>query len=165
MESQSLLIMALSLVAVVSLVQLPEHITQDTWLALVDGRFITAHGVPQHDTLFVITHGARWIDQQWLAQLALYGLDRVGGLALYGLIYVALTFAGFGLAVAAARKLGGSERHALWVLPIAGFLYFAGSSNVRTQGFAYPLFSATLWLLARETRRPTIAGSTSCSRC
>ena len=152
LEGQSLLIMALAVVAVVSLVQLPQHITQDTWLALAGGRYVAAHGIPQHDTLFVITHGARWVDQQWLAQLALYGLNAAGGLALYGLVYVALTFAGFTIALAAGRKLGGSERHALWVLPIAGFLFFAGSSNVRTQGFAYPLFSATLWLLAREVR-------------
>jgi hypothetical protein len=144
--------MALAVVAIVSLVQIPQHITQDTWLALVDGRYITQHGIPQHDTLFVITHGARWLDQQWLAQLMLYGLTQAGGLALYAVVYVAMTMAGFVLAIAAARALGGSERHVLWVLPIAGFLYFAGSSNIRTQGFAYPLFSATLWLLARGVR-------------
>jgi MFS family permease len=152
LEGQSLLIMALAVVAVVSLAQIPQHITQDTWLALVDGRYITQHGIPQHDNLFVITRGARWLDQQWLAQLALYGLNQVGGLALYAVVFVALTMAGFCLAIAAARALGGSERHILWVLPLAGFLYFAGSSNIRTQGFAYPLFTVTLWLLARAVR-------------
>lgn len=149
-----MLIMALAVVAVVSLAQIPQHITQDTWLALVDGRYISQHGIPQHDNLFVITRGARWLDQQWLAQLTLYGLNQVGGLALYALVYIALAMTGFCLALAAARALGGSERHTLWVLPIAGFLYFAGSSNIRTQGFAYPLFSATLWLLARGIRDP-----------
>jgi MFS family permease len=152
LDANSLLILGLAVVAVVSLVQLPQHITQDTWLALVDGRYIAAHGIPQHDTLFAITRGTHWYDQQWLAQLALYGLNQIGGLALYGLVYVALTMAGFVLSVGAARALGASERHILWVLPFAGFFYFAGSSNVRTQGFAYALFSATLWLLARETR-------------
>jgi hypothetical protein len=31
---------------------------------------------------------------------------------------------------------------------VAAFLYFAGSLQIRTQGFAYPLFAGTLWLLA-----------------
>jgi hypothetical protein len=149
-ESQALLIMALCAIAVFSLAKLPQHITQDTWLALVDGRYIAAHGIPHHDTLYVLTHGARWIDQQWLAQLILYGLNQIGGLALYGILYAALTVVGFALAIAAARRLGGSERHVLWTLPLTGALYFAGSFNVRTQGLALPLFSATLWLLARE---------------
>ncbi len=156
LESQSLLISALAIVALVSLAQLPQHFTQDTWLALVDGRYITAHGIPGHDTLFAMTHGVRWLDQQWLAQLAIYGLYQIGSLALYGLVYVALTMAGFAIAVAAGRALGASERHILWMLPVAGFLYFAGSSNVRTQGFAYPLLSITLWLLAREA--PSVQG-------
>ncbi len=153
LEAHSLVIAGLAVIAAFSLTKLPQHITQDTWLALVDGRYIAAHGVPTRDTLFVITHGVHWYDQQWLAQLALYGLNQVGGLGAYGLVYVALTVAGFGLAIGAARVLGASERHVLWLLPLVGFLYFAGSSNVRTQGFAYPLFSGVLWLLARETTR------------
>ena len=71
---------------------------------------------------------------------------------MYELLYVGLMMAGVGLAIGAGRALGGSERHLLWVLPLAGALYFAGSFNIRTQGFALPLFAATLWLLAREAR-------------
>jgi hypothetical protein len=152
LDGQSLLLTGLAAVAVLSLAKLPQHISQDTWLSLVDGRYIAAHGIPHHDSLFVMTHGTRWIDQQWLSQLALYGVNQMGGLALYGLVYVAMTMLGFGLAMAAARALGGSERHLLSVLPLTGVVYFAGSFNVRTQGFALPLFSATLWLLAREIR-------------
>ena len=152
LERHALLITALAAVGVISLGTLPQHITQDSWLALIGGRYIVAHGIPHHDTLFIMTHGAHWIDQQWLAQLALYGLDRLGGLPLYGLVYVAITILGLTLAVAAGRALGGTERHVLWVLPIATGLYFAGAFNVRTQGFALPLFSAVLWLLAREFR-------------
>ncbi len=153
LESQALMITGLAAIGAFSLTKLPQHITQDTWLALVDGRYIAAHGIPSHDTLFVMTHGVHWYDQQWLAQLWLYWLNQIGGLAAYGLAYAALTMLGFALAIGAARTLGGSERHVLWLLPIVGFLYFAGSSNVRTQGFAYPLFSATVWLLARETAK------------
>jgi hypothetical protein len=59
------------------------------------------------------------------------------------------------MAIAAARRLGATEAHVVWVLPVAAFLYFAGSFQIRTQGFAYPLFVGTLWLLAAEVRAPT----------
>src|SRR5579862_1141209 len=152
LEAQSLAIMLLAAVAVFAITEIPQHLIQDSWLALIAGRYIASHGIPQHDTLFLITHGARWIDQQWLSQLALYGLDKVGGLALYGLVYVGLELAAITIATAAGRTFGGSERHMLWVLPLALAIYFLGSLNIRTQGFAYPLFAATLWLLAREAR-------------
>ena len=152
LDNQALLVTAMCAVAIFSVAKLPLHLTQDSWLALVGGRYVAAHGIPHHDTLFFVTHGARWIDQQWLAQLLIYDLYRVGGLVLYELFYVVLMMAGVGLAIAAGRALGGSERHLLWVLPLAGALYFAGSFNIRTQGFALPLFAATLWLLAREAR-------------
>ena len=144
---------ALALAAAISLAEAPSHINQDAWLGLVDGRYIAQHRIPHTDTLAILTHGTQWIDQQWLAQLAIYGLYQLGGLPLYSIVYVALTVGSFGMAIAAARRLGGSEAQVLWVLPVAAFLYIAGSGQIRTQGFAYPLFVATLWLLAAEIRR------------
>jgi hypothetical protein len=35
---------------------------------------------------------------------------------------------------------------------VAGFLYVVGSSAIRTQGLAYPLFVAVVWLLAKAAR-------------
>ncbi len=32
------------------------------------------HGLPRRDTLTIVSEGRHWIDQQWLGQLALYGL-------------------------------------------------------------------------------------------
>jgi hypothetical protein len=155
LERQALFVAGLAIVAAVILGKLPAHLNQDGWLALVDGRYVAQHGIPHHDTLAVLTHGNTWIDQQWLAQLGIYGLDRLGGLALYSIVYVGLTVGGLGMAIAASRRLGGSERHVVWVLPLAAFLYFAGSFQIRTQGFAYPLFVGTLWLLAVDLRRPS----------
>jgi hypothetical protein len=155
LEGQALFVAGLAAVAAVILGLVPSHLNQDGWLALVDGRYVAQHGIPHYDNLAVLTAGAHWIDQQWLAQLALYGLDRVGGLALYSSVYVFLAVGSFGLAIAAARRLGATERHVVWVLPLAAFLYFAGSFQIRTQGFAYPLFVATLWLLAADLRRPS----------
>ena len=59
---------------------LPVELVQDSYLALVSGREVALHGLPQHDALTIWTLGARWIDQQWLGQLFYYGLARVGGI-------------------------------------------------------------------------------------
>jgi hypothetical protein len=154
LESQALFVAALAAVAAFSLARVPDHLNQDGWLALVSGRYVANHGIPRHDTLTVMAHGASWIDQQWLAQLAMYGLYVLGGLALYSLVYVALIVIGLAISIAAARDLGASERHVLCAFPLVGFLYLAGSFQIRTQGFAYALFALTLWLLASEARSP-----------
>lgn len=152
-ERNALFLIGLAGVAMVSAVTLPAHMNQDAWLALVDGRYIASHGIPFHDSLNVMTHGVRWVDQQWLAQLLLYELTRLGGLALYAFVYLALTVLALGIAMSAARSLGGRDNHIVWVLPAAGILYLVGAFQVRTQGLAYPLFAATLWLLAADARR------------
>lgn len=155
LQEQSLFVASVAAIAVVSLATVPLHLGQDGWLALIGGRYVASHGIPSTDTLTVLTHGARWLDQQWLAQLVLYRVDQLGGLFLYALVYVALTSLGLGLAIAAARSLGGTERTIVWVLIPAAFLYVAGSFELRTQGLAYPLFAAVLWLLAKEVRAPS----------
>jgi hypothetical protein len=155
LEAQALFVAGAAAVAAFSVAKIPQHLNQDGWLALVGGRYVAGHGIPSSDTLTVLGHGTRWVDQQWLAQLILYRLEQLGGLKLYAVLYVVLTLAGLLLAIAAARSLGGSEGTILWVLPGAGFLYFAGSFQIRTQGFAYALFVAVLWLLAQEVRAPS----------
>jgi hypothetical protein len=155
LETQSLFVAGVAGVAIVTLATIPLHLGQDGWLALVGGRYIASHGVPSVDTLNILTHGARWLDQQWLAQLLLYRVDQLGGLFLYGAVYVTLTSVSLGAAIAAARSLGGTERTVLWTLIPSAFLYIAGSFAIRTQGLAYPLFVAVLCLLAREVREPS----------
>ena len=155
LEGEALFVAGVAAVAAIILGKIPAHLNQDAWLALVDGRYVAQHGLPHHDTLAVLTHGARWIDQQWLAQLVIYRLDQIGGLRLYSLVYVMLTVGSLAFAIAAARRLGGSAKHVVWVLPLAAFLYFVGSFQIRTQGFAYPLFVGTVWLLAADARRPS----------
>src|SRR5207253_11145412 len=65
---------------VLVIVALPLQLVQDSWLALVSGREVAQHGLPQHDSLTLWTMGDRWIDQQWLGQLGYYGLARLGGM-------------------------------------------------------------------------------------
>jgi hypothetical protein len=123
------------------------HVRSDTWLAVVAGRLVWNQGLPHHDTLTVWAQGRDWVDQQWLGQLAFYGLHTVGGLRLLLLVHIALLVAGFAAALAFARRTGGSPRS----VAIVGFLSLfvaLPNSAARTQTFAYVLFVGVFWLLA-----------------
>src|SRR2546421_13080478 len=82
--SDTLLLAVLALVAVALLVLMPTTFLQDTWLALVAGRVLWHSGVPHHEVLTIYSAGSVWIDQQWVSQLAMYGLWRPGGAGLVG---------------------------------------------------------------------------------
>jgi hypothetical protein len=154
LEARAMFVIAVSAVLIISLLGIPRHLSQDGWLALVSGRLIAAHGIPHHDYFSYLTHGVRWVDQQWLAQLVMYELERIGGLPLLCVLYVLVTVAAFAGAVAAARKLGGEDLHVLEATLPGAFFYLVTALSIRTQGLAYPLFVATVWLLASELRSP-----------
>lgn len=145
-------VIAVSAVFMISLLGIPKHLSQDGWLALISGRTIAAHGIPQHDYFSVLTHGVRWVDQQWLAQWLMYEVEHIGGLPLLCVLYVLVTVAAFAGAVAAARKLGAEDLHVLEATLPGAFFYLVTALSIRTQGLAYPLFVATLWLLASDLR-------------
>lgn len=128
----------------------PALVVQDTWLTLVSGREIASHGLPFVDHLTVLGAGRRWIDQQWLAQLTLYGAAKVGiGAAVA--VHLAAVAVAFALAAHTARMRGASPRSiaAFFVLAVAAAPW---ALQVRAQGIALPLFAATVWLLARDRR-------------
>ncbi len=141
-------------VAAVLLTALPSAILNDTWLALVDGRWIAQHGIPHHVVLTVFGYGHPWHDQQWLAQLLMYGLQQLGGLPLLGVVTVALVLTGLAGAAAAAIRLGASPRAVLPVFLVVAMIDIV-ATEVRTQSFAYPLFVLVVYLLAADSRRST----------
>ncbi|MBV9820237.1 MAG: hypothetical protein JOZ07_18050 [Solirubrobacterales bacterium] len=152
--SDTLLGVALAALALVLVAHLAADINVDSWLQLVTGRQIWTNGIPHRETLTIIGHGERWVDQQWLAQLAGYAIDRAGGLALLGLVNIALLVGSVAGAVAGARRLGAPSRSVLLVLPAAVTLMMP-SREIRTQELAMPLFVATAYLLARDSRSPS----------
>jgi hypothetical protein len=154
-EARALFIVAVSVVLILTLAGIPQHLAQDGWLALVAGRLVATHGVPHHDYFTVMAHGQHWVDQQWLAQFAMYELQRLGGFQLLTVVYVFITTAAFGAAIAVARRLGGEDLHVLAMLPLGAFFYLVTAVSIRTQGLAYPLFIATLYLLATDVRADT----------
>jgi hypothetical protein len=134
------------------LVDAPGRIAIDTFFDLTAGRDIVQHGLPHSDRLMAFTAGQRWEDQQWLAHVADYGLFALGGLPLVAIADVASLVGALAIAIAAARRLGGSP---LWTTAVASpivLLYI--STAVRAQSFAMPLFVLLVWLLARDARRP-----------
>ena len=159
LDRDALFLAAIAAMSVFFLSRAYLHLNQDGWVALVAGREVAEDGIPQHDALTVWSQGERWIDQQWLAQLVMYGSEAAAGPAAVVILHLALAMGAFGLAILAAQSLGARREHVVWVLPAAGFLYLAVASEVRTQGFAFPLFVAVLWLLASDpdaARRRTL---------
>jgi hypothetical protein len=154
LEARAMFVIAVSAVLILSLLGIPRHLSQDGWLALIGGRLVAAHGVPQHDYFSYLSHGARWVDQQWLAQLLMYEVEHVGGLPLMCVVYVLITVGAFAGAVAVARRLGAEDLHVLEATLPGAFFYLVTALSIRTQGLAYPLFVTTLWLLASDLRGP-----------
>lgn len=148
--------LVIALIAATLLDQLPRSILQDTWLALVAGREVAQHGIPHHVTLILFAQGRAWVDQQWLAQLCMYWLDRIGGVALVGLVNIALIAVSLAGAAIGSMRLGASARGIARVLPLAG-IAVALTAEVRTQPYAYPLFVVTVYVLAADCRRSTRA--------
>jgi hypothetical protein len=150
----SLLGVAVIALAAGLLLYLPSAFGVDSWLALLAGREIWQHGLPQQETLTIFAHGVRWVDQQWLAELSTYALDRAGGLALVGLVNVALIAGAVAIALATARSLGAQSRSVLICMPACVWLLLP-AREVRTQEFALPLFALVVHLLATDSRRPS----------
>ncbi|HZT15040.1 MAG TPA: hypothetical protein VFA19_03760 [Gaiellaceae bacterium] len=121
----------------------------DTWVALVAGREIARHGLPSHEHLTLIAHGHRWVDQQWLAQLALYRVERIGGVGLMIAACTAAALCAFAIAAAAAQARGASPLSLVFWLPVA-FLIGPWGAQARTQSLALPLFAFVLWLILRD---------------
>ena len=155
LEQECFVVLALASTLALVAYAVPTLLVQDSWLALVDGRFIAQHGLPRVDNFAVMTQGARWVDQQWLAHLSLYELYRLGGLRLALGAGLGLTFLALATGAFFARRAGASARSvalvALLPLCVAPWVL-----QLRTQTLALPLFVAVYGLLAADSRRPSL---------
>lgn len=141
------------------LVLVAQHLVQqDTWLALVSGREIAQHGLPTANHLTVIGFGRPWTDQQWLAQIAMYGLVTLGGIRLLVLAHILTVVGAFAFAIAAARARGASPR-SITLLAVFAVGAAPWAFLVRAQAPAMLLFVAILYLLLTDpeaARRRTL---------
>ena len=149
-----ILTVPVAMLALFAVVQLPREFGVDSWLALASGRLVWQSGIPHHETLTVMSQGIAWIDQQWLAQVASYALDRLGGLGLLGTVNCLLITSGVAIATASARRRGASFLAVLIMAPICVVMVLP-SREIRTQAFAVPLFALLVGLLARDSRAPS----------
>jgi len=154
LEREAFLLPFIAVYAFQLLRLVPQQLSQDGWLTLVGGREIIERGLPSADTLAALTKGVEWVDQQWLAQLAFYGLHQLGGLKTTLLVHDAVLVLSFTIALAIARWRGASARRIGIVAALAMFSVFPNSA-FRAQTLAYPLFVALLWLLIADARRPS----------
>ncbi|MGZ4355546.1 MAG: hypothetical protein ACXVRU_01900 [Gaiellaceae bacterium] len=155
LEENGLLLIVLGAFAVVFVLSLHRQLVVDGWMAIVSGRWIVQHGLPTHDALTVWAHGHRWIDQQWLAQLALYGLWRLGGVKLALFVHALLVTSGLAGAALFARTRGATARSVTWIAIPVLIAYYPVASVTRPQSFAFPLFAAVLWLVLADAREPS----------
>jgi hypothetical protein len=137
----------------------PHLIGADGWLALVGGRSIFDHGLPTRDTLAVLTHGRAWVDQQWLGQLGLYGLDKLGGTALLLLADMLLAAGAFVAAAVYGRRRGAAPTTVAICALVAGLPFLITAADVRTQSWTYLPFVFLLAVLGRPaSTRAQIGG-------
>jgi hypothetical protein len=132
----------------------PALIVNDSWLNLMTGREVAENGLPRVDELTIYGLGATWTDQQWLAQVFMYGVYSLGGFALLSIAACAFVVGAFTLAAAASRSLGAGPR-AIWLLFLPVLISAALGWSIRAQMFTLPLYTGLLWLLAAQARRPT----------
>ena len=114
---------------------------------------LATHTVPSADSFTFTMAGSAWLDQQWGAQILLALVFRSSGwLALAGLhgVLVGVTFWFLWLG---CRARGASARVAAG-LSLSGFLVCLPNTGMRPQTMAYPLFTATLWILADRRAHP-----------
>jgi hypothetical protein len=143
----------------VAAILVPHQLSPDGWLALVSGRLVVQDGLPRHDTLAALTTGRAWIDQQWLGQVATYGVAALGGIRLVLVANVALVVGAYLAVCAYARRRGGHPTTVavtalLLLLPLV-----ASMMIVRTQSLVYLPFVALVALLCRpRLTLPTTVG-------
>ena len=114
---------------------------------------LATHAVPSVDTFTFSVAGHAWVDQQWGAQVVLALVARMGGWAAIGAFHGALVGVTFWFLWLACRARGASARLGA-ALTLGGFVVCFLNVGMRPQTMAYPLFTATLWILADRRARP-----------
>jgi hypothetical protein len=154
LRDNTFLVVLASLVAVVLALLSPALLVGDSWMTLVAGREIAQHGIPDRETLTVLAAGKEWIDQQWLGQVVVYWIERIGGLAGLGVL-AGLVIAGTCASTMAAARLLGASARSTFLVTAACLFIAPWSWQIRAQMLALPLFVWTLWLAADHVRRPS----------
>ena len=115
---------------------------------------LSGGGLPHVDTFTFSAAGRAWVDQQWGAQVVLAAAFRNGGWAGVAFLHACLIGVTFWLLSAACRKRGASPRVSA-TLALCGLTVCFLNMGMRPQTFAYPLFAASLFLVADRRTHPS----------
>jgi hypothetical protein len=136
------------------------YLFADSFYDLYAGRYIVRHGIPHWNVVTVVSHGAPWIDQQWLAHVAYYGAWAAGGYPALAVLSALLLGSGF--AVLALLMLSrGIPPARMFVWTAAAIVVYLGNIVIRAETFAYPLFALTLWLIVADSGAPRLRARTA----
>jgi hypothetical protein len=117
---------------------------------------VAEHALPRTDAFAWTTAGRPWLDQNWGAQLLLYGIWRVGGFPLVAVVNALLSVAAWGLVAAACRRRTANLRVIAGSILI-GYVAAVATFSARPQMFSLLLFAAELYLLEAARTRPRVA--------
>jgi hypothetical protein len=128
----------------------------DLYLQLLSGRFIAGHGLVGTDPFPTIAHGQPWLNQQWLAELAFYGLARLVGITGLTIAYALLLAAPLALLLWLCRRKGTVMMFAVAALYGPGLWVVI---HPRAAGFTLLAFSAVAAVIATAWLTPRAAGA------
>jgi hypothetical protein len=126
------------------------HYSGDVYWLLAAGREIAHDGLPETDPFPTLGEGREWHNQQWLTELAFYGLEAAGGMTLLSLAYALV----LGVSVL-PLLLGSRTRRLPEVFAAWGFLVplLVAVIDPRAAGFSLLAFSLLVVLVDGERRR------------
>jgi hypothetical protein len=125
----------------------------DVWWHLRTGQLILqSHHVVHSDPFSFTRAGAPWVDHEWLSQILIYSLYRLGGWAALMMTFGALIAAG--LLLVFARSPG--KPYIAGIVTLLAAFASAPSWGVRPQMLTFVLASVFLLLLERSQQNPKI---------
>jgi hypothetical protein len=149
------LVVVLAAIGVAELAQLPSAV--DLAYHVKAGELMVAErALLRSDVLAWTTAGRPWLDQNWGAQVVLYGIWRLGGFWFLTVASALCTVAAWTLVAAACRRRTANLR-LIALAVLAGYLAGAPGFSPRPQMFSLVLFAAQLYLLEVARTRPRVA--------
>lgn len=125
----------------------------DFWLHVNTGRLMWETGsLAARDQFTCTIAGSEVVNQNWLAELATYGLYRIGGFDLCQLAAAACYAAALGLSVFLAWRRSGNAHAAAWA-GLAGWALALSNFGIRPQAISALLFACELFVLWRGAGR------------
>lgn len=140
------------LVAAIALLALRPLLTpipqNDFWWHMATGRIIATQGIiPATDTFSYTRAGEEFFNQGWLAQLLMYTLHNIGGLALVVIVQAIVIALAYGLLLRLCLLRTSRLRLSVVLLLLATMPLSFDNWTVRPQSYAFPIFAAFLTVL------------------